>query len=74
MRLALAFFIVSITQDTSNVLESVQAMILLEYKSMILVRLNKSVYRPDISDIRAPNSIWNVLDETVHQGYFLIRC
>ena len=38
LRLALAFFIVSITQDTSNVLESVQAMIFLEYKSIILVR------------------------------------
>ena len=38
MRLALALFIVSITQDTSSVLESVQAMIFLEYKSIILVR------------------------------------
>ena len=37
-RLALALFIVSITQDTSNVFDSVQAMIFLEYKSIILVK------------------------------------
>ena len=36
--LALALFIVSITQDTSNVFDSVQAMIFLEYKSIILVK------------------------------------
>ncbi len=37
-RRALALFIVSITQDTSNVSESVHAMIFLENKSIILVR------------------------------------
>ena len=38
LHLALALFIVLTTQDVSNVLESVQAMIFLEYKSIILVR------------------------------------
>ena len=37
-RRALALFIVSIMQDTYNVSESVQAMIFLENKSIILVR------------------------------------
>src|SRR5699024_4212129 len=38
LHLALALLTVLITQDTSNVFESVQAMIFLEYKSIILVR------------------------------------
>ena len=38
LRRALALFIVSITQDTSSVSESVQAMIFLENRSIILVR------------------------------------
>ena len=37
-RFALALFSVSITQDTSNVFDNVQAMIFLEYKSIILVK------------------------------------
>ena len=38
LRLAFALLMVLITQDTSNVRLSVQAMILREYRSMILVR------------------------------------
>lgn len=38
VRLDLAFSMVSVTQDTSMVLDKVQAMIFLENKSMILVK------------------------------------
>lgn len=41
LRFAFALFIVSITQDVSNVLESVHAMIFLEYRSIMLVRYTK---------------------------------
>ena len=41
LRFAFALFIVSITQDVSNVLEIVHAMIFLEYRSIMLVRYTK---------------------------------
>ncbi len=41
LRFAFALFIVSITQDVSNVLKSVHAMIFLEYRSIMLVRYTK---------------------------------
>ena len=56
---AFALLTVSTTHETSIVGVSVHAMILREYRSMMLVRLYVStLIGPDIRDISAPHGIW----------------
>ena len=64
LRLAFTLLIVSITQDTSNVCPSVQAIILRENKSIILTsQIDKVIGRPDICDITVPYRIWAIRSE-----------